>query len=98
MGGKAETKEIFNSIRNKASQCSDKACFTPDDAEVITESRLKQIVDEAEAKWEEDCERADFEWRINEVLPMLEEKYLYGTASLIKAMADALGIKISEVK
>lgn len=50
-------KEIFNSIRNKASQCSDKACFIPDDAEVITESRLKQIVDEAEAKWEaEVCE------------------------------------------
>lgn len=48
-------KEIFNSIRNKASQCSDKACFMPDYAEVITESRLKQIVDEAEAKWEAEC-------------------------------------------
>lgn len=57
MGGKAEMKEIFNSIRNKASQCSDKACFMPDDAEVITEKRLKQILDEAEAKWEaEVCE------------------------------------------
>lgn len=44
-------KEIFNDIRCKASLCSDKACFMPDDTEVITESRLKQILDEAEAEY-----------------------------------------------
>lgn len=45
-------KQIFNDIRNKVSLCSDEACFMPDDMEVIAESRLKQILDEAEAKWE----------------------------------------------
>ena len=50
-------KEIFNSIRNKASQCSDKACFMPYDMMVVSENEMKKIIDEAEAKWESEfCE------------------------------------------
>lgn len=62
-------KEIFNDIRNKVGLCSDEACFIPDDTEVIAESRLKQILDEAEAKWEAVIEqmeeyRAKFDCRV----------------------------------
>lgn len=67
------------------------------DVAIKETERFIEYINEAEAKWESECKRADFEYRINDVLTMLEEKCLYGTASLIKAMADALGIKISEV-
>jgi len=55
-------KQIFDDIRKEIDIHSDKACFMPDDMEVIAESRLKQILDEAEAKWEADC----CEWKFNE--------------------------------
>ena len=87
-------KQIFDWLRDGLGDYLEITCDMPRYAV----SRAKWLVDEAEAKWEADCKRADFEYRINEVLPMLEEKCLYGTASLIKAMADALGIKISEVE
>lgn len=86
-------KQIFDWLRDYIYRNTYKS-----DVEVITQEDALAMVDEAEAKWEQDCKRADFEYRINDVLPMLEEKHLYGTASLIKAMADALGIKISEVE
>lgn len=48
-------KQIFDDMRKEIDIHSDKACFMPDDTEVIAESRLKQILDEAEAKCEADC-------------------------------------------
>ena len=104
-------KHIFDWLReqimtdaNLDTECPEFSCWVRTNKN-CNECNLKSlqvraifdIITEAEGKWESDCKRADFEYRINDVLPMLEEKCLYGTASLIKAMADALGIKISEV-
>ncbi len=57
-----------------------------------------QVVDEAEAKWEAECCEKDFAQRIKTVIPLLEVNMLYGTVSLLKDLADELGIKISEVE
>lgn len=65
-------KEIFNDIRNKASLCSDKACFYPDDTEVISERRLKQIIDEAEIQWNK--HKVNGDWiPVTQTLPQPEE-------------------------
>ena len=45
-------KKIFNEIRNKVSQYSDRACFMPDNTMVVSENRINQILDEAVDKWE----------------------------------------------
>lgn len=48
-------KKIFDDIRKEIDIHSDEACFLPDDTMVVSESRLKQILDEAEVKWESEC-------------------------------------------
>lgn len=48
-------KQIFDDIRKEIDIHSDEACFMPDDMMVVSESWLKQILDEAEAKCETEC-------------------------------------------
>ena len=43
---------IFEWLRDEVSKCSDEACFLPGDMMVISESRVKQLLDEAKARWE----------------------------------------------
>ena len=66
-------KEIFNDLRKKVSISSDEACFMPDDMMVVSESWLKQILDEAEAKWE--AERND-KWIPAKETPEKVDRYL----------------------
>lgn len=54
-------KKIFDDIRKEIDIHSDEACFMPDDTMVVSESRLKQILDEAEAKWKADMRKHDIE-------------------------------------
>lgn len=48
-------KKIFDDIQREIDIHSDEACFMPDDTMVVSEGRLKQILDEAEAKWKAEC-------------------------------------------
>lgn len=58
-------KKIFDDIRKEIDIHSDEACFMPDDTMVVSENELKQLLEEAEAKWKADC----CEWK------QYEEKY-----------------------
>lgn len=62
-------KEIFNDIRSKISMCSDEACFMPDNTMVVSENRIKHILDEAES----DMRKHDIEVR-NKAIDEFAEK------------------------
>ncbi len=81
-------KEIFNEIRNTVSLYSDESCFMPDNTMVVSENRIKQILDEAEAKWEAELQKHDIEV-CNKAIAEFEEqmKFEYREAIGIQGKA-----------
>ena len=75
-------KKMFNEIRNKVNQCSDKACFMPDNMMVVSENRINQILDEAKAKWKAELKARDKKVRnkaIEEFSKKLKEHFALHT-------------------
>ena len=92
-------KQIFDWLREQiANEINEPTCIRKDydfDDGLI---HARDLINEAEAKWESECCEKDFAQRIKTVIPLLEVNMLYGTVSLLKDLADELGIKISEVE
>lgn len=93
-------KKIFDDIRKEIDIHSDEACFMPDDTMVVSENRLKQILDEAEAKWKTNMRKHDIEVRnkaIDEFAEKLKELFKYESAWGETQYYQRLVIDISKI-